>query len=494
MSAPHSDESDTLTNRAPGATDHRGEDLPRSGRDQAGVDAPDLRPVLLVGSAAATVVWILWGARWTGGANLAVLGTALGLHAATWVLPRRRPAWSMRHALVFIGLLLAVMAVLPLHHSRDLYLYDIYGQAVVEHHVSPYATAPDQLGDQNLDLVAEQWHHQTSMYGPAFIAVAAVVSRVGGESELLIRLAWQAVMALAAFAAVVLVARRTRDPMAVLALGCSPVLLATVNDAHNDVLLGLGLLAVVLLVDDRRYALAGAVASLVIATKVPAAVPIGAVSLWVLWRRGWRPAVWFTAPMLAAVTTAYLAVGGSEALTPLRENAGDDSRFAIWQQLRDSRFEQMIADGVRWRITLDTVRDQMSTYALVLLVVALVVVLWRFRRAGHPGEVAGIAGFVLMVTSTYVMPWYPAIVLPVVALTWRSRVSVLVQAQAAFLLVAYAQGPGNDPTTWVGAWFEERAMWINIAFLAAAALWSAPSVLADGARRATLPFAEHVHV
>ena len=45
--------------------------------------------------------------------------------------------------------------------------------------------------------------------------------------------------------------------MAVLALGCSPVLLATVNDAHNDVLLGLGLLAVVLLVDDHRYALAG---------------------------------------------------------------------------------------------------------------------------------------------------------------------------------------------------------------------------------------------
>ena len=42
-------------------------------------------------------------------------------------------------------------------------------------------------------------------------------------------------------AALVMVARRTRDPMAVLALGCSPVLLATVHDAHNDVLLGLGL-------------------------------------------------------------------------------------------------------------------------------------------------------------------------------------------------------------------------------------------------------------
>ncbi len=470
MSAPRSD-----------ATDDQDTHLRHtSGSGQIGATGPngrhslDLRAPMLAASLVATLVWLRWGARWDGAANLALVATALALHAGLWLLPRRTVSWSLRSALVVVGTVLAVVAVMPLHHSRDLYLYDIYGQAVVEHHVSPYATAPDQLGDPNLDLVAEQWHHQTSMYGPAFIAVAAVVSRVGGDSELLIRLSWQLVMAAAAMGAVVLVARRTRDPVAVLALGCSPVLLATVNDAHNDILLGLGLLAVVLLVDDRRYVLAGAVASLVIATKVPTAVPIGAVAAWVLWRRGWKPAAWFTVPMLGAVTTAYLAVGGREALLPLRENAGDDSRYAIWQQLRDSRFEQMLADGVRWRVTLETVRDQMSTYALVLLVTSLVVVLWRYRRAGHPGELAGIAGFVLMVTSTYVMPWYPAMVLPVVALAWRSRASVLVQVQAAFLLLAYAQGPGNDPTTWLGGWVEERAMWINIALLLAAACWSRP--------------------
>lgn len=433
-----------------------------------------VRGLLLGGSIACTLVWVAWGAHWSGVANLVVLAAALALHASLWVRPTQSSTWSMHQALVLVGMLLAVMAVLPLHHSRDLYLYDIYGRAVAEHHVSPYATAPDQLGDADLGLVAEPWHHQTSMYGPAFVALAAGVSQVGGDSELLIRLAWQVVMAAAAMGAVVLVARRTRDPMAVIALGCSPVLLATVNDAHNDMLLGLGILAVVLLVDDHRYALAGAIASLVIATKVPAAVPIGAVGVWLLWRRGWRPALWFAAPMFAAVTTAYLAVGGREALRPLRENSGDDSRFAIWQQLRNSRFEQMIADGVRWRVTLETVRDQMATYALVLLVVTLVVVLWRYRRAGHPGEVAGIACFVLMVTSTYVMPWYPAMALPVVALAWRSRASVLVQVQAAFLLVAYAHGPGNDPATTFGLLLEERALWCNVALLAAAVLWSRP--------------------
>lgn len=456
---------------------------PRSARIER-LDADEVgstpRALLLAGSIGCTLVWVAWGARWSGAPNLLVLGAALVLHGSLWIRPPRSSPWTMRQALVLVGLVVAVMALLPLHHSRDLYLYDMYGRAVVEHHVSPYATAPDQMGDPALGLVAEQWHHQTSMYGPAFIAVAAAVSRLGGGSELLIRLTWQAVTAAAAMAAVLLVARRTRNPMAVIALGCSPVLLATVNDAHNDVLLGLGLLAVVLLVDDRRYALAGAIASLVIATKVPAAIPVAGVGAWLLWRRGWRPALWFAAPMVAAVTTAYVAVGGEEALRPLRENAGDDSRFAIWQQLRNSRFEQMLADGVRWRVTLETVRDQMATYALVLLVLTLVVVLWRYRRAGHPGEVAGIAGFVLMVTSTYVMPWYPAMVLPVVALAWRSRASVLVQVQAAFLLLAYAQGPGRDPTTGLGLLMEQRAMWINVALLAAAVLWSRPWQLDPG--------------
>lgn len=438
----------------------------------------DPRPLLIAASVACTLLWLAWGARWDGLSSVALIAAAVVLHGALWLPRRRGPVLGMRPALVVVGVVLAVSVLLPLHHSRDLYLYDIYGQAVAEHGVSPYTTAPDQLDDPQVALVAEQWHDQTSMYGPAFVALAAVVSMAGGGSELMVRMVWQAVMAAAAMAAVLLVARRTRDPMAVLVLGCSPVLLAAVHDAHNDVLLGLGLLAVVLLVDDHRYVLAGGVAALTIAVKVPVAVPIAAVAAWLWWRRGWRPMLWFGSPMAGAITTAYLAVGGGQALVPLRESSGDDSRFAIWQQLRHQRFEAMLADGVPWRTTLEAVREQMSTAALVLLMLTLVVALWRYRRAGHPAEVAGIAALAMLLTATYVMPWYPALVLPAVALAWRSRVSRLVQLQAAFLLVAYAQGPGNDPTTLPGIWFEERAMWINLALLAAALLWAKPSVVA----------------
>ncbi|MEI2697641.1 MAG: hypothetical protein V9E94_04600 [Microthrixaceae bacterium] len=404
------------------------------------------------------------------------MGAALLAHAGMWVCDRRWPVLSLRHSLVLVGLVLAVVAVLPLHHSRDLFLYDIYGRAVVEHRVSPYTTAPSELGDPTVDLVAGEVARADLDVRPR--VRGSGIDRVLGRRG--IRTARSACRGRssqlhAPWLRSCSSRGGTRDPMAAMALGCSPVMLATVNDAHNDVLLGLAILVVVLLVDDRRYVFAGGVAAIAVAMKVPAAVPIAAVAAWVLWRRGWRPAMWFSVPLFAAVTTAYLAVGGSEAMRPLRESSGDDSRFAIWQPLRDARFEQLLEDGVRWRVALDTVRDQMSTYALALLVIALAVAIWRFRRAGHPGEVAGIAGVVLMITSTYVMPWYPAMVLPVVALAWTSRTSRVAQVQAGFLLLAYAERPGNDPTTWLGTLLEQRAVWVNLAFLVAALWWCRPA-------------------
>jgi hypothetical protein len=117
----------------------------------------------------------------------------------------------------------------------------------------------------------------------------------------------------------------------------------------------------------------------------------------------------------------------------------------------------------------------MSTYSMVLLVVCLLVVAWRYRRAARPGDVATISLLVLMLCSTYVMPWYAAMVLPLAALAWRSRLGLLVQVQAGFVLLAYAQGPGRPPSLEPGRWFEQHALWINVALLALALFWTRPT-------------------
>jgi hypothetical protein len=216
------------------------------------------------------------------------------------------------------------------------------------------------------------------------------------------------------------------------------------------------------------------VAALLVATKLSVLLPILALVAWLGWRRGWRPAALLGAPVVGIVGVAYLAVGGRDALVPLRESSGDDSRFALWQHLRNEQFEHLRSIGISREVVLETVRDRMSLYALVLLTLAAAVAWWRFRRAGRPAEPVVIVSVVMMITSTYVMPWYPAMILPIAVLAWRSRATVLVHVQAAFLLVAYAHGPGNDPTTGFGQLLEQRAVWINVALLAAALCWARP--------------------
>ncbi len=464
--------------RSPGAARNREVPAGRAGTSSFGPAA--LLPVLGV---ARTVVWILWAAHSGGAWNLVVLIGAISCHLAALLragplAAAHRPTRVMpvRAAVWLSGVALLIAAAAPLHHSRDLYLYDIYGRAVVEHAANPYVTAPAQLSDDPvLAMVSETWHHQQSMYGPSFVALASVVSTVAGTNELVIRLAWQLTMAAAALAAVVLIARRTRDPVAVLALGCSPVLLLAVNDAHNDVLLGLALLGVVLLVERRRHRWAGVVAAVAITMKLTIALPVVAVGWWVWRRQGWRALVELVAPTVALVTAAYLLVGVRAAMVPLRDSSGDDSRFALWQSWRDRDVEALLARGVHRQEVLDVVRNQMSSYALLALVVCTLVVLWRYRHARGAGEGATIATVVLLITSTYVMPWYPAMILPVAVLTWRSRASLLVYVQATFLIVAYANAPGLDPTTGFGQLLEQRAPWINLGLLVIALVWAAPS-------------------
>jgi len=51
--------------------------------------------------------------------------------------------------------------------------------------------------------------------------------------------------------------------------------------------------------------------------------------------------------------------------------------------------------------------------------------------------VAGTAALVYLLTAAYVLPWYSAWSLPVLALVWRSHVGVLGAVQAAVAALAY---------------------------------------------------------
>jgi hypothetical protein len=63
--------------------------------------------------------------------------------------------------------------------------------------------------------------------------------------------------------------------------------------------------------------------------------------------------------------------------------------------------------------------------------------------------VAGACGLVFLLAGQYVLPWYSAWVLPLLALAWRSRVAGLAAVQAGVIWLVYGAPPllGPGPVT-----------------------------------------------
>jgi len=246
-------------------------------------------------------------------------------------------------------------------------------------------------------------------------------------------------------ASLVLVHRRLRDPMAVAFLGVNPVtVIAVVNGAHNDALIGLALLGGVLLVAAKRPAWAGAAMALGALVKVTALLPLAAVGLWV-WRRHGPRAAAALAGVAGAVTAAgILLAGGPIVLEPLREAALRFSNGSVWKAPR--RWLTSAVDGSVGDVTEATrlTGRVLSTVALVCVVGLTVLVLRRVHRPGA-AQVVGVSVLAYMLLGAYVLPWYLAWSLPALALCWRWPLAWLAVAHAGILQVTTVTGaPGQS--------------------------------------------------
>lgn len=430
-------------------------------------------------TAAGSLLWIAWGAGGGGAASRVVLGLSFVGLAVTVVSCRMLGAPPMRWALVLAGCTLAMTVVFPLHHSRDMYLYDMYGRTAAVHGENPYDVAPEGVDDPVVEMVREQWRSHPAMYGPSFVALASGLSLIGGVDELLIRLTWQLATAAAAFAAVVLVARRTGSSTAVLALALMPSTVAAVGDAHADVIVGLVILGSVLLADRRALVWSGVVAGVAVSAKVVALFPLIGLAWWVLRRCGMRGAARWSVPLLVTAALLHLPLLGTAFLETLRENSGDGSRFSLWRQMRTERMDDLLGgDWSSERLVDEMTRltnGEYSRWSMMLLVPVLAWLLWRFRNAVSPADLVVVTGTAWLLCATYVMPWYAPLVLPVGALVLRSRVAAVLWLQAAFVSFGYADGAGRAPTTWLGELLELRTPVIIGALLVALVVWVRPS-------------------
>src|SRR5439155_11859031 len=175
-------------------------------------------------------------------------------------------------------------------------------------------------------------------YGPLFTAGSAAVMAAAGRSFTAGRLLFQ-LLALAAFVVILLlVDRSTRgDPGALVFIGLNPLMVASVvNGAHNDILVGAGLLAAIVIVmggaalTDRRLVVAGAAVAAACLVKLVAVLGMVALVVW-LWRYHGRKAAAVLAGSGLAVTAAgYLLAGGPRALRPLLDARDRALLSSLW--------------------------------------------------------------------------------------------------------------------------------------------------------------------
>jgi hypothetical protein len=401
--------------------------------------------VIVSASATGTAVF-----RWFFAPGRAALLT-IGFATLALVLFRERwrRALDMRTVLVLTLALSALAVARWPRDSTDVWSYAAYGRMTAEYGASPYLHTPSDFpNDVVTRRVKPMWQDTESVYGPLWNGTSAAVVGVTHTDRRATRIVFQSMAALSVLLAVLLIARRTRDPAAAALIGLNPlVIYSVINGGHNDALVGLALLAAVLLATRERFALAGIAIAVAASVKIVALLGLAALVVWIWRKRGLRPAMVTTGVAGGAVALGYALTGGLDGLAPLREARFHISHNSIWL-LADSegRTNLFGLDRV-YRFSPDYLNSAAVLSTVVVLLLAAVLVLGRLRDR-TPALVVGSALIAYLLAATYVLPWYAAWVLPVLVLEWRTGLSRLVLAQSALYLLAYQyklRWPGTVP-------------------------------------------------
>jgi hypothetical protein len=388
---------------------------------------------LLLLSAAATGLLVLREESLTSYQIVGVLLVAFGALGLVVALASLRRSLSLGTVMVLSGGLLLGSALAPVKSSNDLWAYGMYGRAIVQYHENPYVHPPSDFPDDPLfHHMDEYWQGTTARYGPVFIGLTAGIAAVATDHPLPTRLAYQLLAALAVFAALVIIARWTRNAAAVVLVGLNPVsAYMVVNAGHNDALVGLGLLVGVVLAARDRRNLAVLAFTLAALVKATAGFALLAYLAWLAYRRGPRALLTPVGVALAVTLPTLLLAGPRDVVNPLLGARDTILPHSPWNLVAPNGIRKAIGYGYEHLGS----SAHLSFYSLVVvLVVAAIFVASRLKESTPILVVIG-ALLAYMFASVYTAPWFAAWVFPLLALRWRWRVSLYAFVFFAILMI-----------------------------------------------------------
>ncbi len=385
-------------------------------------------------------------------------------------VPRLRARWAIAtviavHAIFFLAPPLAL---------TDIFNYVNYGRMEVVHNLNPYTSIPilEPHNDPSYDL--SNWHQLLSPYGPLFTLLTFAVVPLGVAASFWVL---KGVLALASLGTLVLVWKCARllgrDPvMAIVLVGLNPIVLVWgLGGDHNDFLMVFFIVLafyLLLLTRDRlaKEEPAGSHADAEAGEAVAATT-----------ERRWRsPREWLLPLCLpeigagAAVITATAIKASGGVLIPvvlaaMLRSPRRLAQVALGMALAGvaitavslAAFGLHIPDlSTQSRLVTNVSVPNLIGLALgsggetetlhkllsAALVVSLVLCCVQAWRRRGPITAAGWASVALLVTLSWVLPWYVLWVLPMAALSSSRRLRVAALVVGVYLIVAWAPASG----------------------------------------------------
>ncbi|MGE5227319.1 MAG: hypothetical protein ACM3OO_10645 [Planctomycetaceae bacterium] len=217
--------------------------------------------------------------------GMMIVGLIATSFAAVGFLLVLREAWNgrltMRTVAILSAAYLAVVLMLPLLFSRDVYSYAYYGRIVSTYGGNPYVLTPADFSLNSMwKLTWPGWRATPSVYGPLFTWISVFMTRLLRSPTSVIS-GYQALAAAAAAGTIVIVGRlltRVRPDRAVFGvalIGLNPIVVFhVVGGGHNDMLVAFFVAAAVALLFARRELLSALALGLGMSVKATAVIPL----------------------------------------------------------------------------------------------------------------------------------------------------------------------------------------------------------------------------
>lgn len=334
--------------------------------------------------------------------------------------------------ILIIMFVVSIAAFVDEPYGTDLWIYQSYGRLVEEYSSNPYLTPPSTFPDDPVfGRVLDYYRDKGSLYGPVFIGLATAVSMVSGSGEVAGRVMWQMLSLAAVMAILFVLGRHVVPSERMMMIGIAPVTVyLLINQAHNDVFVGLLILVGVLFsARDRPWfaALSLTVAALV---KAPAGIALVVFLVWLFAKGERRRSVTMACSCSMIALVAMLPFGIGSVIGPLRDDRGLVNSTSTWNLVRDD-VETFLWRPIR---SVEAPAGPLLSLAGILVPLSIAVfAAWKMRRRPlHEPLTVALIGW--MMFSLYPSVWYTGWFIGIAAL-WSLKWSRMLIGYASLLLV-----------------------------------------------------------